>query len=790
MQSKLFKAIFFSFGIICSFNLLGAQEMAKITGQVKDQTGAAVVGAGAELSGRGVGRETRQADRSGDFVFAHLAAGEYELTVTAHGFEPVTQTIVLANGEQLVREVLLHPATVNSTVRVEEHAPATVNSTSFDVHDAQRLVSRNTAELLSSTLGVELRANGELASIPMIHGLGDERVKIVVDGMTVSAACPNHMNPPLTYTSPEGASRITVIAGITPVSMGGDSLGGTVQVESATPVFAQTGESLHETGSADGFYRSNGAAYGGTVNEWIARRNFGIGYNGTWSNNGDYTDGSGHTVTSTYAQTTDHVFLLAARHGSDLFTLQAGFHHTPYEGFVGAQMDMIRNLAESANLHWRHTMAKGQIEARGFWQAESHNMNIGHDKSQMMMSMYMPMNTHGVDVGYSLRYESEISSGQTLRVGNELHRFTLNDAWPPVAGTAPYMGPNTFININNGHRTRLGSFAELASKWNSHWSTLMGLRNDTVWTSAGEVQGYSSMYQTDADNFNAANRAHTDPDFDATLLARYDAGSQATIEFGFARKQRAPNLYERYAWSYNWMASGMIGWFNDGNYYVGNTALKPEAGNSMMGTLILRHGGERPAELKVAPYFNYITDYIDVNQVATNNFGSMSNFAQLQFANHAARTYGGDLSATATLWSNEYGKGSVHLLGGWVHGDQLDNHTPLYQMMPLNARLSLSEELRGFEASAELVAVDRKNNVDPNRFEQQTPGYALFNLSAGYHRGFLSFSAAGENLVNRLYELPLGGVNFDDFMAGGWMGSIAPLTGRGRSGSVRLTARF
>ena len=50
--------------------------------------------------------------------------------------------------------------------------------------------------------------------------------------------------------------------------------------------------------------------------------------------------------------------------------------------------------------------------------------------------------------------------------------------------------------------------------------------------------------------------------------------------------------------------------------------------------------------------------------------------------------------------------------------------------------------------------------------------------------------AAADNLLNRDYELPLGGVNFDDFMASMWMAQIKPLTGRGRSGSFSLTAQF
>ena len=111
-------------------------------------------------------------------------------------------------------------------------------------------------------------------------------------------------------------------------------------------------------------------------------------------------------------------------------------------------------------------------------------------------------------------------------------------------------------------------------------------------------------------------------------------------------------------------------------------------------------------------------------------------------------------------------------------------------MMPLNIRLAFDEELKGFEAGAGIQAVHRKANVDPHRFEQVTPGYALVNLHAGYQRGHLQANAAADNLLNRNYELPLGGVNFDDFMASGWMSQIKPLTGRGRSFYAGLSARF
>ena len=412
------------------------------------------------------------------------------------------------------------------------------------------------------------------------------------------------------------------------------------------------------------------------------------------------------------------------------------------------------------------------------------------DKSTFPMPMLMPMNTHGRDLGYSVKLDLPLTDRHTIRLGNELHRFVLDDRWPAVPGTAPMMGPNTFVNINDGRRIRLGTFAEIASKWNAQWTTLFGLRNDTVWTNAGPVQGYSDMYAMDADAFNALNRAHTDPDLDATALARYEPSAASAFEFGYARKTRAPNLYERYAWSANMMASGMIGWFGDGNYYVGSVGLKPEIAHTVSGTASWRGGARNAWEIKVTPYETHIQDYVDVDTMSTVTYG-MSTFAQLQFANHNASIYGGDLSGNAALWNNSsFGLGKIGGVAGWLHGERLDTQTPLYQMMPLNARIAFDEELKGFTAGVGVQAVDRKSNVDPHRFEQPTPGYALLNLHAAYRLGHLQASAAADNLLNKDYELPLGGVNFDDFMASGWMSQIKPLTGRGRSFYASLTARF
>jgi iron complex outermembrane receptor protein len=757
----------------------------RISGVLRDPAGAVVPGAKVEVKSQASGfTKSLATSFAGRFAFEGLIAGRYDATITVSGFQIVIiRDITVSAGKETIVNVTLRIAPVRTDVEV--NAPELETGMRSAVSDAEQARSRNAAEIAADTPGVSLRENGQLASIPFLHGLGDERAKIVVDGMTISSACPNHMNPTLSYVAPAQAAQVTVLAGITPVSLGGDSLGGTISVESPALAFAKPGSKVREDGTFTGYYRSNGENWGGSLIEGIASEHFSLGYVGSFTTTDDYSDGSGHKVTSTYAQSTDHALTLAAQSGPNLFLATGSFHHTPFEGFVNDYMDLIHNDATSLNLRYRRTLASGSLDARFYWQNTTHEMNFLPDKVAVDgAGASMPMNTHGRDLGYLVRYESALSTRHTFRAGNELYRFRLDDWWPPVAGMAPMMGPNAFININNGRRTRLGTYAELFSHWNSRWSTLIGLRNDTVWSDAGNVQGYSMMYATDAAAFNAENHARTDANFDLTALARYDANEYAAVEFGYARKDRSPNLYERYAWSTGMMAASMIGWFGDGNMYYGNVALKPESGNVVSGTLLLHGQATKPWEVKLTPHLNSIQDFIDVD-VATM---TMMGLPLLRFANHNARIYGGDLSGFATLWSSDAtGTGKLSGSGAWLHGTRTDSNTPLYQMMPLNLRLAFDEEVKGLSAGFGSEMVDSKSRLDPNRMELRTPGYALFNLYAAYKSKYAQGGFRVDNLFNRLYELPLGGNNIDIFNA---TGNITPVTGRGRSVSFSLLARF
>ena len=60
-----------------------------------------------------------------------------------------------------------------------------------------RAATSDSASLLRDVPGVSLYGAGGVSSLPVIHGLADDRLRIKVDGMDLISACGNHMNPPL-----------------------------------------------------------------------------------------------------------------------------------------------------------------------------------------------------------------------------------------------------------------------------------------------------------------------------------------------------------------------------------------------------------------------------------------------------------------------------------------------------------------------------------------------------------------------------------------------------------------
>jgi iron complex outermembrane recepter protein len=702
-----------------------------------------------------------------------------------------------------------------------------------------RSATSDTATLLRDVPGMSVYGAGGVSSLPAIHGLADNRLRIKVDGMDLIASCPNHMNPPLSYIDPTNVGALQVYAGITPVSVGGDSIGGTIIASTAAPEFATSGQERLVKGEFGTFYRSNNKARGANVSATYATEAFNVAYSGALSRADNYTAGgnfksfretgrAGHTLSldevgSTAYDTRNHNLGFAFRGGDHLFEAKLGYQDMPYQLWPNQRMDLLDNEQRSVNLRYLGQFDWGTMEARAYRESVDHFMDFGADKrfwyagdsggpaainpvpcSPMSASCAwgMPMHTESRTTGATLKANIDLAKGDMLRIGGEIQRYRLDDWWPPSGGG---MWPNTFWNINDGKRDRTAVYAELESQVRSGWTTLVGARYERVRTDTGPVSPYSAMAngQTQADAFNARDRKRTDNNWDFTALARHTIDATRDIEFGFARKVRSPSLYERYTWRTRGMEMLMVNWFGDGNGYVGDMDLKPEKAYTLSATFDW-HAPDRSWEFKATPYYTRVNDYIDAVRCPTSLGGSCSGanltatdqFVFLQLANQSARIYGIDLSGHVPLAKTGWGEWGFRGLLNYTSGRNRETGDHLYNIMPLNAKLALTHSHGGWDNAVELVAVKAKDKVSDVRNEVSTSGYSLVNLRASHSWKQVRVDFGVENLFDRFYDLPLGGayVGQGTTMTSNPVGIVPRwgkvVPGMGRSFYVGMNVRF
>ncbi|MGE5332721.1 MAG: TonB-dependent receptor [Nitrospirota bacterium] len=709
------------------------------------------------------------------------------------------------------------------TVKAPKTAVQPVGAAAADTETLQsgRTASSDTAGLLRNLPGVSLFGAGGVSSLPSVHGLSDDRLRIQVDGMDLVSSCGNHMNPPLSYIDPTRVGSVRMFAGVTPVSVGGDSIGATIQVDSPAPEFAASGQGRLLKGQAGTFYRSNGNGMGANLSATYATEQMSLRYDGSTAQSDNYKAArdfkaagpaaankptqwlGGDEVGSSSYKTRNHALAYALRSDEHLVEMRLGLQDIPYQNYPNQRMDMTGNDSHQFNLRYQGQYAWGQLQARAYHEKTRHSMNFGEDKQFWYGPAGnvpgMPMDTEGKTTGLQVKGDIALSARDTLRVGAELQNYRLDDWWLPSGGG---MAPNTFWNIRDGQRDRADVYGEWEARWTPQWLSQIGLRGSHVRSNSGAVQGYNANYNMEANAFNARDRKRSDSNVDMTALARYTPNANATYEFGFAHKTRSPNLYERYTWSTGGMAMRMINLAGDGNGYVGNMDLKPETANTLSATADWHDATGEQWGVKFTPYLTYVNNYIDARRCSgsgamsactTANQTATTGFVYLQFANQDARLHGFDLSGFTDLGRTaNWGQFTLSGVISYVHGTNRTTGDKLYGIMPLNARAALTQRLGAWTGTAELVMVTAKTRVSAVRNELPTAGYGLVNLRGSYEWKQVRLDFGIDNLFDRFYNHPQGGAYVGQGMT--MAGTAVPwgvrVPGMGRSFNVGVTVKF
>lgn len=590
------------------------------------------------------------------------------------------------------------------------------------------------ASILNNTAGAAIIHNGIQTGIVQLNGLSQDRVKIRIDGMEITPGCPNHMDPPMHYVNAQNIDKIAIAVGITSVVSGGDSIGGTVTINTIAPQFSESDE-MDLSGRIDARYLGATDGYDVSISTNIGFEKIAFRVNAD-ANKGDDLKYSGGVAALTRYKSSKIGLDSEFQIGDTQWGFGIANQWSRDIGTPALGMDMAVDDAQSIKLGFVRDLEIGRLSGRFFSHQIDHIMDNYSLRTATPSNMKMRAPAESDDLGYALGLDMSFGSSN-LKIGTDGH-FNKFDVYQE--NLANGMKRDMF---SAGTRDRTGVYAEYDNRIGEKLRLVLGARFEALETDMGPIQYVMMMNENAAkDSFNSANKFRRDYNFDFTMVTSYSLSQNLKFELGLAQKTRSPSLVERYLWS----PSSTYG-LADGRNYLGNLDLKPEISRQIALSSKIRFGA-----LKFEPsvYFNRIDDYIQGVAVST------AADAVLKFQNIKAEIYGlnADFDYQLGEKTNIYGNLS------YARGKDKTYSDNLYRIAPLRGTIGIEVSVFGLKNLFEIKASTKQDKTAKYNNELKTDGWAIANFKSRYefNENFgLNFGI--ENLFDEFYAEHLSGIN-------------------------------
>jgi iron complex outermembrane recepter protein len=651
---------------------------------------------------------------------------------------------------------------------------------SVNLDQIQKPAAPDSAAQVAKSPGVAIMRNGPSTPLIQMRGLNNNRVKILIDGMTIDRTHPNNFSPPLSFISSAELGSLDVITGVTPVSKGGDSIAGTIIAESKAPHFGtdQAPELFGESGIS---FSSGNDGLLMNLRTGVANKYLSLTYSGEGNTGNDF-EFPGGTVRDTSYLHRNHKLTLAGKLYNTVAAFDVSTQGTRNTGVPTMPVDVIRADADRLSLSVKGAYAFGNVDLKLYWHRNEEY--VDNYSLRPVAASVNPTRFFAPGVRYEkgIRLAVELPVQENIvRVGTEYLASNWDIYQQRPAGFA---GAGEHLDLFRGStRNRFGFFAEMERTLGKKWSFLLGTRLDVVSMDTPNIgakgwyltpAGMASKFAADAAAFNSRSHDRTDYDVDVTAITRFKATDMATVELGLARKTRAPDLVERYLWT----EIGANGGIGDGRTYFGNLDLKPEVSYQVNVGFDLHNDAW---QVKPNAFYNYVFDYIQGMPMSRKD---SSGKALLQYSNVDAELYGFDL-----MWNYRLNKdweldGTV----SYVLGSNKTNGDNLYRIAPLHGSINSEYAIWKLKIRGECLLYRMQDNVASYNGETQSPGYVLFNarttLDATKN---VKFTLGVENILDKQYADHLSGVNQ---VSGGDVSVNSRVPGAGRFVYVALQVAF
>ncbi|MBZ5755540.1 TonB-dependent copper receptor [Pseudomonas sp. S5(2021)] len=615
------------------------------------------------------------------------------------------------------------------------------------------------ADYLKTIPGFSAVRNGGVNGDPVFRGMFGSRLKLLSNGGEMLGACPNRMDSPSSYISPENFDRLTVIKGPQTVLWGPGASAATVLFEREPEQFSEPDWRLNTsflTGSNGRFDRILDAAAGAEQ-----------GYARLMANSSqadDYEDGSGDTVPSRFDKWNTDVALGWTPDADTLLELTAG-RGDGEARYAGRGMDGSQFKRESLGLRFEKTNIGETfygLEAQVYYNYADHIMD-NYSLRDFVPSMMMPNPTlsrvdrrtlGGRLVGTWQWSDVELKAGVDAQRSE--HRKVMNPA-----GAANQMvqaaGSDALPWVPDAMLHSYGAFGELTWQLNERRKVIGGLRLD-LHEATDEREFFRShdtssmpIVSRDWDN-PTAGETRRDTLYSGFL--RYEerlAELPATWYAGLGHAERFPDYWELFVSN-----PGPVGTVQPFD------SVRPEKTTQLDVGLQYSQG---PLEAWVSAYAGLVEDYILFSYVP----GVMPNMIRAEVSNIDATIAGAEAGLAYRFTSNW--KGDASLAYAW--GENRSDGRALPQIPPLEGRLGLTYERDNWSTTGLWRVVASQSRVAENQGTVvgkdfgESAGFGVLSLNGAYRLNeTVKLSAGVDNLLDKTYSEHLnlaGSAGFADY---------------------------
>lgn len=665
---------------------------------------------------------------------AHAALlGALALPLQATGAEPAA-----AAGEEVA------PLVVTT---VAPQSPLTV--VTDPRQPRQPVPASDGADYLKTIPGFSAVRNGGVNSDPVFRGMFGSRIRLLSNGGEMHGACPNRMDSPSSYISPENYDRLTVIKGPQTVLWGPGASAATVLFEREPERFDTPDYRLNATllgGSNGRFDRSIDAAAGSQD-----------GYARIMANRSqadDYRDGNGDSVPSRFDKWSSDVALGWTPDANTLVELTAG-RGDGEARYAGRGMDGSQFLRESLGLRFRKEYI-GEVfhglEAQVYYNYADHIMDNYSLRDFVPTAMMKVPTFSRVDrrtlggrvVGTWRWSDVELKAG--LDAQRSEHRKAMDPALQ-VNQMTTLAGGTDLPRVPDALLHNYGLFGELHWDIDRDQRLIGGLRLDRAEAEDQRAffrshhptlkNGMGMPVSQDWANPTAGETRH-DTLYSGFLRYEQDLRAlPATWYAGLGHAERFPDYWELFLAN-----PGPVGTLQPFG------TLRPEKTTQLDVGLQYRQG---PLQAWVSAYAGVVEDYILFRDVP----GVMPGMTRSVVENVDARIAGAEAGVGYRFAPNWKGDASL----AWAWGENTSNDRALPQIPPLEARLGVTWEQGDWSASGlwRLVAAQERiaagqGNVIGRDFDGSS-GFGVLSFNAAWRASEqLKVSAGVDNLLDKAYS--------------------------------------